>query len=261
MNIQAIKKIAQQAGKEIMSFYSGEVKVYKKEDGSPITKADLASNRIIEKELKKFGYPIFSEESVDNKKRLESEKVWIVDPLDGTQDFIQKMDEFCVMIGLAISGKPYLGVIYEPVSGRLYWGLKDKGAFLEEKGKTKKLKVSSVDNFSQMTIFMSRNHLGEKEIKLAKRLKMNPEEIGSCGIKISRVAEGRGEVYINSSDKTSQWDTCAGAAILQEAGGMITDTEGQELIYNIEEPHHLKGQIVSNGLKHREIVEALEEMK
>lgn len=260
INIEEIKKLAKQAGKKTLEFYSDNIKVYRKKDDTLVTKADFASNKVIEGELKKYGYPILSEESTDNKSRLKSKKVWIVDPLDGTEDFIQKTDEFCIMIGMAVDGKPQLGVVYEPVTDRMYWALKGQGAFSEENGEKKRLKVSSTDTFSQMSIFISRNHTGEKELKLAKKLKLGDvKELGSCGIKIARIAGGSGEIYINSSDKSSQWDTCAGAIILQEAGGKITDMEGQELVYNVEETYHLKGHVVSNGLRHGEIVKALAE--
>lgn len=260
VNIEDIKQIAKQAGEKIMEFYKNDIKVYKKEDDTPVTKADLESNKIIEKGLKKYGYPILSEEIADDRKRLKSKRVWIIDPLDGTEDFIQKTGEFAVMIGLAVNGKSQLGVVYEPVTNCLYWGVKNKGAFLEENGEKKKLKVSSIDKFSQMSIFVSRNHTGEKELDLTKELGLKKSYLGSCGVKISRIAEGEGEVYINSSDKTSQWDTCAGAVILQEAGGKITDTQGNELVYNIEETYHLSGIIVSNRLKHRKIVKSLGEL-
>jgi len=262
INIEDIKKLAKQAGRKTLEFYTDGMKVYRKEDHSPVTKADMESNKIIEKGLGKYGRVVLSEEGTDDKRRLGAEEIWIVDPLDGTEDFIRRTGEFSIMIGLSVGGEPELGVIYEPTSDRLYWGLKNQGAFLEQNGKKKKLKASLVKDFSQMTLLMSRNHTGEVEVELAKKLKVKKSvKIGSCGIKIVKIAGGSGEIYINSSSKSSQWDTCAGVAILQEAGGKITDMNGNELVYNERETRHLKGHVTSNGLKHGEIIKALKERK
>src|SRR4030042_4900907 len=115
IDINEIKDNARKAGEEIMKYYKTDVEVaYKKGDkNSPLTKADLASNKIICEALKKYGWPVLSEESADDKSRLNSEYIWIIDPLDGTSDFIKKAEEFCVIVALVENNEPILGVIHE----------------------------------------------------------------------------------------------------------------------------------------------------
>ena len=259
MEIQEIKNIAYLAGQEILKHYNNDLQIAYKKDNSPLTEADLASDRIIKEGLKKYGFPILSEEATDDfKKRKNSDYVWIVDPLDGTSDFIQKTDEFAVMIGLANKeGGAVLGVVYAPALGELYFAEKGKGSFCEENGKIKKNTVSGKENFSEMAILLSRNHLLETEIKISKKLDLMKKHSGSAGLKICRIAEGKAEIYINSSNKSSEWDTCAGNIILQEAGGRITDVNGEELDYNRSNPRHCEGYVVSNGKCHQSIINEL----
>lgn len=260
MKIQKIKNLAYRAGQEILKYYKKDYKLlYKNGDkNSPLTDADLASERIILEELKKTKIPILSEESEDSQDRLNSDWVWIVDPLDGTSDFIDQTGDFCVMIGLVNKGKPVLGVVYLPIKNCYYYAQKGLGSYRQLSGKNpEKIKVSFDEDFSQMKLLVSRNHLKREELKLARKLKLKTSVCGSAGIKISRIAEGKANFYLNISDKTSQWDTCAGAIILKEAGGLISDVFGQELSYNGLETAHKKGFIVSSGFGHQKVVEIL----
>lgn len=260
IKIEEIKKIAQRAGEEIMKYYETDsVVTYKKGDkNSPLTKADLASNKIICDALKKYGWPILSEESTDDKSRLNSEYVWIVDPLDGTSDFIGKTKEFCVIIALIKNNQPILGIIYEPAISCFYYAEAEKGA-IKETGETKeRITVSQRKNFPEMKIFVSRSHPGKKEIIFSEKARIDERIIcGSAGVKICQITEGKGDIYINSSGKSSEWDTCAGALILREAGGKITDMDGNDLTYNNENPRHLRGYAASNGTRQDDIIKAL----
>lgn len=263
IDIEEIKKIAKAAGDEILKYYNSDFDVAYKDDDpkSPVTNADLVSDKIIKEGLAKYGWPILSEESADDKSRLNSEYVWIVDPLDGTSDFIKKADEFCVIIALVENNKPILGVVYEPVAGTIYFAERKKGSFKEEEKEIGRIRMSPVSEFSAMKIFLSRSHPGKKEIIFAEKFGIKNKIIcGSAGVKICKIAEGLGDIYINSSDKSSEWDTCAGALILREAGGKITDMDGNDLVYNNENPRHLRGYVASNGTRHNDIIKALKKL-
>lgn len=259
IQVEEIKKIAKTAGEEILKYYNEEYKIeYKTSDeSSPLTEADLASNEIILSELEKYGYPILSEETKDDSKRLKSEYVWIVDPLDGTSDFVGKTDEFSVLIGLVQNGEPVLGVVYEPAKGVFYWAEKGEGAFMEKDGEVKKIQVSDKSNFEEMTILLSRNHLLEADKKLCEDLKIGKKKPRGSTSKMCVISRGDAEIYVNTSDKTGEWDTCASEMILTEAGGKITDISGESIKYNKEIPKNLNGFVASNGKKHDEIVNQL----
>ncbi len=259
-NIKEIKEIAKEAGEEVMKYYNTDSKIKDKGPGSPLTKADLAANEIILKGLKKYKIPILSEESADDLRRLKSDYVWIVDPLDGTSDFIEKTGEFAIMIGLAYKNKPILGVIYLPALGDFYFAEKNKGAFRETRGKARKIAVDQKENFKEMAILVSRHHLQETEVELKDALKIGKMKKMGSVLKILKIAESQAEININSSDKTCQWDTCAGDIILTEAGGRITDMQGKEIVYNQKETRNLKGYVASNGKKHEEVIRKLESL-
>lgn len=262
VNIEEVKEIAKIAGKGIMKCYKNDLGViYKKGDkNSPLTKADLASNWIICASLKKYGFPVLSEESKDDLKRLKSEFVWIIDPLDGTSDFIEKTGEFAVMIGLIQNKKPILGVIYEPVSGYFYFAQEGSGSYSEKNGKKKRMAVSSENDFSNMKILLSRNHLLKKDLNLCDNLKIEKRVRRGSTSKICLIASGEAELYVNTSDKTGEWDTCAGEIIIKEAGGKITDLCGNSLVYNKKIPKNINGFVVSNGARHGDIIRELKKV-
>lgn len=260
VNINEIKKIAKTASEEILKYYKSDFDIaYKGGDPkSPVTNADLASEKIIKEGLAKYGWPILSEESADDKSRLNSEYVWIVDPLDGTKDFIERTGEFCVIIALVKNYQPILGVIYIPVDNICYFAEKGGGAYMESFDNKNRIVIDKESEFSKMVILTSKYHLGKLEEELANLSDIKEKkQIGSAGIKIARIAQGEAHIYINSSDKSSEWDTCAGELILCEAGGKITDMDGNDLNYNNENPRHLNGYVASNGTRHDDIIKVL----
>jgi len=259
IDIKEINNIAREAGEEILKFYAIDFDVsYKTNDkSSPFTEADLASNRIILERLKKHNFPILSEESVDDKARLNSEYVWMVDPLDGTSDFVGKTDEFSVMIGLVKDGNPILGVVYEPAKKIMYFAEKGKGAFMEKDGPVFKLEVSNKSKFKDMTILFSRNHLLDSDIKLCENLKIGKQIKRGSTSKMCVIARGDAEIYVNTSDRTGEWDTCAPQVILEEAGGKVTDMDGNNLRYNKKIPKNKNGFVATNKTRHNDIVREL----
>lgn len=249
IEIEEIKNIAKKAGAIAMSFYEKDYNIKDKENKTPVTEADLAINKFLFEELAKFGYPILSEESKDDfEKRKNAEYVWIIDPLDGTSDFIEKTDEFSILIGLVKNNKPILGVAYEPAKDTIYWAERGRGAFSDRSGKIEKLHVSKITDPKEMTMLFSRNHLLDSDIDIYKKLGIGKQRKRGSTSKICVIARGDAEIYVNTSDRTGEWDTCAPNIILSEAGGNMMDMSGSNLTYNKESPKHLNGLVVCNDM-------------
>jgi len=259
--MKAAVKAAVKAGSAVIKIYYKDFSVERKADDQPVCAADLASNRLINKTLKPLGYPILSEESFDDLIRLKSKKVWIVDPLDGTSDFVNKKGEFTIMIGLVEAGRPVLGVVYSPAEKILYYAAEGEGAFEKKGGKTARLSVSNKKELAQAKIYISRYHFGEAEKKFLKLSK--PKKLVACGSskKLCLIAAGRGEASFNLSDKTKEWDVCAAAVILSEAGGRLTDKNGANLKYNKKQPRNLAGYVAGNFPIHEKIIAKLKRFK
>ncbi len=254
--LKDVINIVKKAGKEILKIYKKDYQIYKKKDGSSVTEADLISEKIILSGLKKYNYPILSEESKDDKSRIKKEKIWIVDPLDGTNDFLEKNGEFSIMIGLVYNKEPVLGVVYKPVGDKLYFAKKKEGAYLQEgKSPIKKIKVSNILSLSEANFVVSRSHFSKKTRNFLKKNNIKKvTQVGSTGVKIGLVAEGRADAYITLSNKTCQWDICAPEIILKEAGGKITNLKGKNLVYNRREIRNLNGVLAANKKIHNVII-------
>lgn len=258
--LEVARRIAREAGQRILDLYRGQTEVQWKGVGDPVTAADRAANELIVAELRR-AFPndgILAEESPDNRDRLDRRRVWMVDPMDGTKQFIERIDEFAVMIGLAIEGEPQLGVVYQPPLDRLYYGATGVGAYLEEKWSTKRLHVTAVNDFSRMTVALSRSHHSLTIDRICEHLGVGHRlKSGSVGLKFGLIAEGRAHLYLHVSAQTNQWDTCGPEAILKAAGGTITDLNGEQLRYNRSEIRNLNGIVASNGTRHGEILDAV----
>ncbi len=248
--LEQLKVTIKEAGAAVLSFYGEDAGVtYKEKDNTPVTKADFASQDVLIRGLSGFGYPIISEELMDDKSRLKAQRVWVIDPLDGTRHFLQNDGEFCVMVALVEGDQSILGAIYVPTKKELYYAQKGGGAYVQNgNDKPVEIKVSSVSDPSMAKMLISKNHLQKDDIEFAKRQGIvNRIVCGSAGIKAMRVAAGEAEVYINSTDKTGEWDACASDIIITEAGGKMTDMDGQLLRYNKVSPNNQNGFIISNG--------------
>jgi len=210
----------------------------------------LESNKIIRSALEKTGIPILSEEDEDDKSRLESEKVWIVDPLDGTQDFVNRTGEFTVLIGLVENQVPVMGLVYLPTQKILYYGEKGLGAFCYDSEKWEKISVRDVRELKDCLALVSRHHLSDKEKQLLGHLQISKtSQIGST-LKVMEVSSGRADIYLTTTTRMHQWDTAASWCIVSEAGGKMTDLLGNELVYNTDNIFHLNGLLISNGFVH-----------
>ncbi|MDZ7799148.1 MAG: inositol monophosphatase family protein [Patescibacteria group bacterium] len=258
--INLLKKAVKKAGRVALNYYHSKNIIH--EDGyTPLTKADFASEKVLISELKKTPYKILSEHQ-DNKERLKENKIWIIDPLDGTKDFIQKTGEFSIMAALTQNNKPIIGAIYQPVTKKLYYAQKDKGAFLKQgRNKPIKLSVSNNTDFTDMSLLVSRNHLLPGEIKLCENLKIGKKiPYGSAGLKAALICEQKADIYLNSSDQTGEWDIGAAEIIFKEAGGKITDMLGHDLKYNKKKPINKQGFVLSHKLVHKKIISELKKI-
>tara|TARA_Y100000034_G_scaffold127998_1_gene181860 strand:+ start:855 stop:1646 length:792 start_codon:yes stop_codon:yes gene_type:complete len=244
-------KAAKEAGQEILKIYNQEYEIKFKEN-EPLTEADLISNEIIIKNLEKTNIPILSEESENHE---FSNFFWVIDPIDGTHDFINKTDEFSILIGLIKDGIPILGVVYQPVGDIIHYAEKGKGSFMIKNNEKTEIKISNNKDITKFKILVSRHHLREEDKEFINQLKItNYVKKGSAGLKISDIANGSVELYFSSTNKIKIWDTCAAHCILEEAGGKITNMDGNNLSYE-KGIAHTKGILASNGLKHNEIVQ------
>jgi len=261
--LKKTKEIARKAGEEVLCFYDlNKTKINTKENQTPVTETDLASEKIIVEGLAKFDYGILSEEMLSSSDRFDKKRVWIIDPLDGTSDFISRTGEFSIMIGLVENGEPILGVVYQPALDKMYYATKGAGAFLEEKGSIRELSVSVKNNFEDFVMVASRHHLMPLDENIFKNLGMK-EMItqGSAGLKIGLITENKGDFYIAPSPKTGEWDICAGDIILSEAGGKTSDLNGDKIMYNKEQYNNENGFVVSNGVLHEEIIAEIKKLK
>ena len=242
------------AGKTVMKIYNQPFETKIKSDNSPITEADIASNKIIQKIISTSDYPILSEETKDNKKRLEKETVWIIDPLDGTSDFINKTGEFTIMIGLVRKQVPVLGIIYCPPQNTLYVAQQNQGSYQLAGEKWSKMSVSTISDLTKSRTVYSRHHSEESERLFFKYIKTKKLTKRGSSLKAIDVASGTSELYFTSTNKIKQWDTCASYCLVKEAGGNMTDVYGNDLNYNTDDVNHQNGIIVSNGLVHEKVI-------
>ncbi|MDR1551277.1 MAG: 3'(2'),5'-bisphosphate nucleotidase CysQ [Holosporaceae bacterium] len=228
--LNEIIRIAEEAGKKILDFYNSAIATYYKEDGSPVTKVDwVISELIIDKIAKISNYPIVSEEIYDfNVPRKHYENFWLVDPLDGTKDFLAKNGQFTVNIALIENGNPILGVVNVPVSGNIYYASKNRGAFKNGIG------IYNYRNSAEIIGTDSCFHSTEKTQDFFRRHNItNIKKYGSA-IKLCKIAEGEVDIYPRLNG-TKEWDTAAGHIILNEAGGEIIDlVTNEEMIYDKE---------------------------
>ena len=220
--LETAKELAIGAGAILLKHFSQKTEVRWKGKGNPVTDADQEASRFIVESLhRRFPVDgILSEEEVDNPDRLTKSRVWIVDPMDGTSEFVAGRTEFAVMIGLAVKGKPVMGVVYLPVEKKRYFAESDRGAFLEEGPLKRQLRVSPESDPAHATIAASRSHDSETSQRIREALGIGAVvRAGGVGLKVAMLCEGRAHLYIHAGPGTSQWDTCAPEIILHEAPG------------------------------------------
>jgi 3'(2'), 5'-bisphosphate nucleotidase len=253
--------LARRAGERIRALHGSGIAVDTKDDQSPVTQADREANELIVAALT-FAFPgdgILSEELPDDGSRMTRPRVWMVDPLDGTKDFIRGRDGFAVMIGLLDGDRPALGVVYQPIGDKLYFATRGDGAFVVRAGGApERMHVSDVREPSQIRMVASKSHRSETIDRVRAELGISDElNVGSVGLKLGLIAEGLRDLYVNPAGHSKLWDACGPEAILAEAGGRLSDVTGAPLDYRGAELGNVRGLIASNGLLHDEVVRRL----
>lgn len=219
--ITELKDIARSAGQIITQIRARGAEVEQKSDGSPVTEADRAANQIITDRLEVLSpsYPIISEEGdIEGALAEDSNRYWMVDPLDGTKEFVKGLPEYTVNIALVEEGEPILGVILIPESGVLYHAVHSKGAWKSESGDAPTERVGVKKDADELTAVVSRSHSGEETERMLRELNVDKTLKRGSSLKICAVAEGKADVYVRPAP-TYLWDTAAGTAILRQAGG------------------------------------------
>ena len=243
------------AGEKILEIYhSADFGIETKKDDSPLTKADLASHYELVRYLETTGIPIISEEGVvpDYQVRKNYKQYWLIDPLDGTKEFIKKNDEFTVNVALIENGEPILGVVYAPVLGHLYYGDKGKGAFKSviQSPRPHFIEIKTKKPSDHLIIVASRSHNNKETKEYIEELSKNYKttEIISKGssLKLVEVAEGKAHVYPRFGP-TMEWDTASAHAVVLAAGGSVVQPNGEALVYNKEDLLNPFFIVVSNN--------------
>ena len=250
--IEIARQLAREAGAILLGHFGRHGTVHRKDKNEPVTEADRRASDLIVAGIRN-SFPrdwILSEEEPDLPGRLSASRVWMVDPMDGTEDFIRGETGFSVMIGLCVDARPVMGVVYRPATGALYHGAREVGAFLD--GAPIRVSASGID---RVRLVSSRSHRSPLLDRVRQALGTSDEiSIGSVGLKVGLVASGERDLYVNPSGRSKLWDACAPQAILEAAGGTMTDVDGGELDYGSAELHNRRGLIASNSLIHAPVL-------
>ena len=217
------------AGEIIMQYYCDDYEIKEKGYHNPVTTADNEADSYLKSTLMSARpqYGWLSEETVDSKSRLSKEKVWIVDPLDGTKEFIEGVPQFVVSIALVEKGTPIIGVLHNPVTKETFHAVKGKGTYLDDNIYRCSIKDSTTDMLILNSRSETRKGLWEPYKQYFKELK----PIGSVAYKMGLTATGKADIFVTLRPK-NEWDVCAGTCLINEAGGKVIDLNGKELTFN-----------------------------
>lgn len=233
--IESLLHLSEEAGRAILGVYDGPIEVTVKGDDSPLTQADQAAHRLIEQALEQLtpGWPLVSEESSPEQQQLRTRSscYWLVDPLDGTKEFIQRNGEFTVNLALIREGVPIFGVVHVPVQGLTYWGGATLGAWRRSGRGVQAIRGRAPIAGEPLQVVGSRSHLNaQTQAYLATLGEYELISVGSS-LKFCLLAEGRAHLYPRLAP-TCEWDTAAAQAILEGAGGRVETLEGTPLRYS-----------------------------
>lgn len=234
--LNAVTTLAREAGKAILNVYASAFEVIQKADNSPLTQADMAAHHIIVAGLQQLTpqLPILSEEStaIAYSERAQWQRYWLVDPLDGTREFVKRNGEFTVNIALIDAHRPVLGVVHVPVSDTSYFAAEYLGAFKQQGESEPEMIAVRICPCDHIVVAGSRSYRDPYVEKFLTQLPL-PVELQSIGssLKACLIAEGKADVYPRFGD-TSEWDTAAAQCVVEQAGGHLTDTQLQPLRYN-----------------------------
>ena len=222
------KKAALEAGEAVMRYFkSTNFEIKNKGVNNPVTTADFEANNIIKEILinndTSFGW--LSEETVDSQERIKKENVWVVDPIDGTKEFIEGVPHFSISIGMVSKGEPVVGVIYNPAKNELFTACSGGGSKLNGEP------INCLSKNNERTIMVSRSEIKRGMWDAYKKIFLDIIPVGSVAYKLGLIAAGRSNLFATLQPK-NEWDVCAGNCIINEAGGNLLDLYGNERLYN-----------------------------
>jgi 3'(2'), 5'-bisphosphate nucleotidase len=257
--LEVAAHIAREASVLVRGYHGKKLNVQIKGGDEPVTEADFAASALIVERLR-AAFPddvVLSEELPDTGERLGKPRVWMVDPIDGTRDFVNGESNFVVMIGLTVDGRPAVGAVGHPLTGHVYAGATNgAGAWREDPGGGRTpLHTSTLSSPPDIRLVASKSHRTARidAVKVALQI---TEEI-NVGLKIGLVSEAMRDLYVYLGGRTKIWDTCGPEAILAGAGGRMTDVDGNPLVYDRPDLHNRRGIVASNGPLHDFVIEAL----
>ena len=231
---------ARDAGAAVMGLFKGKFDVRQKSKNNPVTSADLEANRIIRERIH-HSFPDdawLSEEDPDDSIRLGARRVWVVDPIDGTKEFIEGVPQFAISIGFVVDGQPQIGIVFNPAEGQFYSAALGQGAFLNGDA----IHVTGRESVDGATLLVSRSEPQKRFKVFVDRCAIEP--VGSIAYRLARVAGGDGDGTLTFRT-IHEWDICAGVLIVEEAGGKASDGDGHALMFNRLPATH-KGVIAAN---------------
>ena len=242
-DLHIAENAAIEAGILIMNYYKTDYEIRDKGYHNPVTTADHAADSRLKEILMvaRPNYGWLSEETVDSPERLTKDRVWVVDPLDGTKEFIEGVPNFVVSIALVENGDPIVGVLYNPVTKETFTAAKGEGAFLNGKS----IFCTAKENVSEMVILNSRSETRRGLWKSYGNTFGELKAIGSVAYKLGLTAAGQADIFASLRPK-NEWDICAGNCIINEAGGKLIDLNGNRVVFNREKTLIEPGLIAGN---------------
>jgi len=238
--MDSAERAAREAGAIVMGMFKGKYDVHEKSKNNPVTTADLEANRTI-REILQFKFSAdgwLSEEDYDTSRRLSLSRVWVVDPIDGTKEFIEGVPQFAISIGFVVDGRPKVGVVYNPAEQRLYKAAAGQGAYLNDQP----IRVTARTEIDGAVLLVSRSEPQRKFKVFIDRCDIKP--VGSIAFRLAKIAAGDGDSTLTLRS-IREWDICAGAMIVQEAGGVIVNGKGETMTFNQSECR-FRGVVAAN---------------
>ena len=240
--VATAERAAREAGAIVMEMFKGKYEVQEKSKNNPVTSADLAANRkiyeIVRGRFPRDGW--LSEEDKDSTERLRASRVWVVDPIDGTKEFIEGVPQFAVSIGFVVAGRPQVAVVYNPAQDHFYQAAAGQGATLNDQP----IHVTSREQIDGARLLVSRSEPRKKFQVFVERCAIEP--VGSIAYRLAQVAGGKGDGTLTFRS-IREWDICAGVLMVEEAGGSVVDGDGKILAFNQPEARH-RGVVAGNPI-------------
>ncbi len=223
------REAAMRAGEIIARHAAGKRENWEKSQDNPVTQADLEANESIQSAIR-TRFPddaVLSEETADSPDRLAASRLWVIDPLDGTKEFIEGIPQYAVSVGLVEDGVPVVGAIYQPLTRECFWAAQGHGAFLDDEP----LRVSVQQYLDQSVMLSSRTEMKRGQVDRFKEWFAKIDPVGGAAFKLALIASARGDLWVSTAPK-SEWDVCAGDVLVREAGGVFVTLDAGQRVYN-----------------------------